>query len=165
MSLGGLAALAAARGDVAEALELYRKSLTSFETCGDRGEEARILSEIAWTHLAAGEAAVARRYFLDAAKAHTDVASVRGVGLSLIGLAGAEWVHGNPERAATLAAAAEVFAQDEGIVVMYLYSEETPGRELVDQARAALTPQALAAATEAGRRLTIDEALELARVV
>jgi hypothetical protein len=53
-----------------------------------------------------------------------------------------------------------VFAQDEGIVVVY--SDETPGRELVEQARDALSAEDLAKATEAGRRLTIDEALELA---
>jgi tetratricopeptide (TPR) repeat protein len=161
MSLGGLAALAVQSGDVPEALELYRQSLTSFETCGDRGEEARILSEMAWTHLAAGDTTLARRYFFDAVQAHTDIASVRGVGLSLVGLASTEAVDGRPERAATLAAAAEVFAQDEGIVVVY--SDETPGRELVDEARAALSADDLAAATEAGRRLTIDEALALAR--
>jgi tetratricopeptide (TPR) repeat protein len=161
MSLGGLAALAAQRGDVTEALDLYRQSLTAFETCGDRGEEARILSEMAWTHLAAGDTALARRSFLDAVQAHTDIASVRGVGLALVGLAAAEAVEGRPDRAAILAAAAEVFAQDEGIVVVY--SDETPGLELVDEARAALSAEELSKATEAGRRLTIDEALALAR--
>jgi predicted ATPase/class 3 adenylate cyclase len=161
MSLGGLASLAAARGDSVGALDLYRQSLFAFETCGDRGEEARILSEIAWTHLAAGDSASARRYFFDAVRAHTDIASVRGVGLSLVGLAAAEAVDGRPKQAATIAAAAEVFAQDEGIVVVY--SEETPGRELVDEARATLSAEDLAQATEAGRRLTIDEALDLAR--
>ena len=134
---------------------------TAFETCGDRGEEARILSEMAWTHLAAGETAVARRSFLEAVQAHTDIASVRGVGVALVGLAAAEAVEGRPERGAILAAAAEVFAQDEGIVVVY--SDETPGRELVEQARAALSEDDLAAATEAGRRLTIEEALALVR--
>jgi hypothetical protein len=54
-----------------------------------------------------------------------------------------------------------VSAQDEGIVVVC--SDETPGRELVEQARAELSAEELAAATEAGRRLTIDEALGLAR--
>jgi len=161
MSLSGLAGLAAARGDIAGALDLYGESLVAFETCGDRGEEARILSEIAWTHLAAGETALARRYYLDSVQAHTDIASVRGVGLSLVGLAATEAVEGHPERAATIAAAAEVFAQDEGIVVVY--SDENPGRELVDQARAALSADELAAATDAGRRLSIDEALALAR--
>ena len=86
---------------------------------------------------------------------------MRGVGIALVGLAATDAVDGRQERAATLAAAAEVFAQDEGIVVVY--SEETPGRELVDGGRDALSAEDLAAATEAGRRLTIDEALELAR--
>ncbi len=42
-------------GDLEGALELYRRSLAAFEAVGDRGEEARILSEMAWTHLANGD--------------------------------------------------------------------------------------------------------------
>ena len=94
-------------------------------------------------------------------QAHTDVASVRGVGLSLIGLAAVEAVEGRPDRAVQIAAAAEMYAQEEGIVVVY--SDETPGRELVDRARAALSAGDVDRATDAGRRLTIDEALDLAR--
>ena len=163
MSLGGLAALAAGRGDSATALDLYRRSLASFETIGDRAEEARILSEMAATHLADGDAALARRYFFEAVRAHTDVASVRGVGLSLLGLAGAEAVEDRPERAVQIAAAAEVYAREEGIV--NVYSDETPGSELVEQARASLSADELARATEVGGRLSIEEALELARAV
>ena len=161
MSLGGLASLAVQRGDTAQALELYERALASFETCGDRGEEARILSEMAWTHLGNGDTPLARRYFLESARAHTDVASARGVGLSLIGLAAAEAVDNRPERAALIAAAAETLSQEEGIVVVY--SDDTSGRELVDQARATLTAEELARATETGSRLTLAEALELAR--
>jgi len=161
MSYGGLAQLAAGGGAADEALELYRRSLTAFETVGDRAEEARILSEIAWTVLAAGDTELARRYFFDAVQAHTDVASVRGVGVSLIGLAAAEQVDGRPDRAAQIAAAAEVYAQGEGIVVVY--SDETPGEELVGRARAALAPDELERATEGGRRMTIDEVLALTR--
>ena len=51
LSLGGLAGLASGRGDLAAALELYRQSLAAFEAIGDRAEEARILSEMAWTQL------------------------------------------------------------------------------------------------------------------
>lgn len=163
MSLGGLAALAAQRGDFDDALDLYRQSLTFFEACGDRGEEARILSEMAWTHLRAEDTALARRDFFEAVQAHTDVASVRGVGLSLLGLAAVEAVDGRPERAATIAAAAEVFAHDEGIAV--IYGEDTTGPELIDAARASLSAEALAAATEAGRKLSIDQALALAAQV
>jgi predicted ATPase/class 3 adenylate cyclase len=161
LSLGGLAQLAAARGEAEEALDLYRRSLAAFETIGDRGEEARILSEMAWTHLASGDTAVARGFFFDSVQAHTDIASVRGAGQSLIGLAAAEAAENRPERAVQIAAAAEVYGQEEGVVVVY--SEETPGREIVEQARASLSPDELARATELGSRLTIEEALELAR--
>ena len=96
MSLGGLAQLASGRGDTAEAIELYRRSLAAFEAVGDRGEEARILSEMAWTHLADGDPARARATFFESVQAHTDVASVRGVGLSLIGLAATEVAEHRP---------------------------------------------------------------------
>ena len=46
---------------------------------------------------------------------------------------------------------------------MVVYSDETPGSDLVEQARAALSADELARATELGRRLTIEEALDLAR--
>jgi hypothetical protein len=105
---------------------------------------------------------LARQYFLDSERAYTDVASVRGVGLSLIGLAAIEAVEQRPARAVQIAAAAELYAQKEGIV--NVYSDETPGREFVDQARAALPAQDVARATATGSRLTINEVLELARI-
>jgi tetratricopeptide (TPR) repeat protein len=162
LSLGGLARLAAMRGDLAGALDLYRRSLAAYEAIGDRAEEARILSETAWTHLRNADSALARRYFFDSVQAYTDVASVRGVGLSLIGLAATEAVEGRLERAVQIAAAAEVYAHQEGIV--NVYSDETPGGEFVDQARAALSADDVAQATEVGRLLTIKEALDLARI-
>ncbi len=60
LSLGGLAQLAAGRGDMADALDLYRQSLDAFEAIGDRAEEARILSETAWTHLRHKDPTLAR---------------------------------------------------------------------------------------------------------
>ena len=71
-------------------------------------------------------------------------------------------VEGRPETAVQIAAAAEVYAHQEGIV--NVYSDETPGREFVDQARAGLSVDEVARATEVGRKLTIKEALDLARV-
>ena len=161
LSLGGLAQLAAARGEYDEALTLYRRALAAFEVIGDRAEEARLLSELAWTQLEMGEAGGARTGFLDSVLAYTDVASVRGIGLALIGLAAAEAVEGRRERAVQIAAAAEVYAAGEGIV--NVYSDETPGREFVDRAAAGLAPEDLDRAREGGRRLTIKEALDLAR--
>jgi len=162
LSLGGLAQLASGRGDLSVALDLYRQSLAAFEAIGDRAEEARILAEMAWTHLQDEDPALARRSFLDSVQAYTDLASVRGVGLSLIGLVATEAVEHRPEKAVQIAAAAEVYAHQEGIV--NVYSDETPGREFVDQARAALSAEEVARATEVGRRLTIKEALDLAGI-
>jgi tetratricopeptide (TPR) repeat protein len=161
MSLGGLAELASARGETSDAVELYRQSLAAFEAVGDRGEEARILSELAWTHLADGEPTQARATFFESVQAHLDLASVRGVGLSLVGLAATEVAEQRPENALRIAAAAEVYAHEEGIAV--IYTEDTPGREFIDQAVAALPPDAVTRVTEAGRKLTIKEALDLAR--
>jgi len=161
LTLGGLAQLSAARGDLSQAIDLYRQSLAAFEAIGDRAEEARILDETAWIHLRNDDPVEARRHLLDAIQAYTDIASVRGVGLSLIGLAAAEALEERPERAVQIAAAAEVFAHEEGIV--NVYSEQVPWLDLVDQARARLSEEDAAQAAEVGRRLTINEALDLAR--
>jgi hypothetical protein len=80
----------------------------------------------------------------------------------LIGLAATEAVEQRPETAVQIAAAAEVYAQQEGIV--NVYSDETSGREFVERARAALSAEDAARATDAGRKLTIKEALQLARI-
>jgi predicted ATPase len=159
LSRGGLAQLAVLRGDHGAGLELYGQALESFQTIGDRAEEARILSEIAWTHLAAGDSARARSFFLESVQAYTELASVRGIGLSLIGLAAAASAEDRPETALQIAAAAELYAQQEGIV--NVYSDETPGREYVDRARAALPPEEAARAAELGRRLSIDDVLAM----
>src|SRR5206468_6440038 len=114
-----------------------------------------------WVHLRHDEPALARGRFLDSVQAYTDTASVRGVGLSLIGLAATEAVEQRPARAVQIAAAAELYAGQEGIV--NVYSDETPGREFVEQARATLTAEEVTRATELGRRLSITQAMELAR--
>ena len=57
-------------------------------------------------------------------------------------------------------AGAAIYATQERIVNHY--ADEAPGREVVDRARASLTDGRVARATEAGRRLTIRQALDLA---
>jgi tetratricopeptide (TPR) repeat protein len=162
LSLGGLAQLASLNGDLPKAIDLYQQSLGAFEAIGDRAEEARILSEMAWTHLSLDDPTAARRFFLDSAQAYVDVGSVRGVGTSMIGLAAVEVVEGQPLRAVQIAAAAEIFAREEGIV--NVYSEDAPGREYVERAKAELRTDDLKSATEKGRSLSVKEALALARV-
>ena len=138
--------LASARGDTEKAIDLYRRSLAAFEAIGDRAEEARVLSETAWTHLANHDPVFAHETFLESVRAHTDVGSVRGVGLSLIGLAATEAVEHRPEIAVQIAAAAEVYAGQEGIAV--LYDEDAPGRAYLDRAE----PRSLPMKSPARRR-------------
>jgi class 3 adenylate cyclase len=57
-----------------------------------------------------------------------------------------------------------VDVDDALLVGVDLRCDETPGREFVDQARAALPADDVARAAEVGRRLTIKEALDLARI-
>lgn len=161
LSLGGLAQLAADRGDLDDALDLYRQSCVAFQVNGDRAEEARILSEMASTHLRRGDSTLAREAFLESAQAYEDIASVRGVGLSLIGLAAASASEGRHVDALKIAAAAEVYAQQDGIV--NVYTEQPVGRDLIDAARSELSPEDATRATEAGRLLAIGEALDLGR--
>jgi predicted ATPase/class 3 adenylate cyclase len=162
LSLGGLAQLASLSGELPKAIDLYQQSLAAFEAIGDRAEEARILSEMAWTYLSLDDPTAGRRFFLDSAQAYVDIGSVRGVGTSMIGLAAVEVVEGEPLRAVQIAAAAEIFAREEGIV--NVYSEDAPGREYVERAKAELRTDDLESAMEKGRSLSVKEALALARV-
>ncbi len=161
LSLSGLAQLASMSGDLPKATDLYRQSLAAFEAIGDRAEEARILSEMAWTHLSADDPVAARRSFLDSVQAYDDVGSVRGIGTSMIGLAAVEAVEGRPRQAVQIAAAAEIFTREEGIV--NVYSEDVPGHGYVERAKAELEADEIHDATEEGRSLSVKEALELAR--
>ena len=92
----------------------------------------------------------------------TPDATAAAIGLSLIGLSATQSVENQPERAVQIAAAAEVYAHQEGIV--NVYSDETPDREFVDRARASLSDEDDARASEIGRRFTIKQALDLARI-
>ena len=117
---------------------------------------------MAWAQLRHQDPALARRTSLDSVQAYTDVASVRGVGLSLIGLAATEAVEGRPETAVQIAAAAEVYAHHEGIVDVT--PTRRPAREFVDLARAALSADVVAGATEVGSIAHDRRALDLARL-
>ena len=161
LTLSCLALLRAMAGDSAAAIELYQQSLSAFEQVRDRAEEARVLAEMGGVHLAAQDAPAARQALLESVRAHDDVGSVRGIGISLIGLAAVVAIEGRAADAVQIATAADILASEEGILVAY--SENAPGRPYVEQARASLTAGELNEAEQAGRRLSLAETLELAR--
>jgi hypothetical protein len=78
----------------------------------------------------------------------------------VIGLAATAALDRRPEVALRIAAPAEGFAEQEGIV--NVQSNEMPGREFVDRARATLPADDADGAIELGRTLTLKEAPELA---
>ena len=118
--------------------------------------------EMAWTYLLNDDIAEAREHFVASVRAYTDLASVRGVALCLIGLAATVAAEGRHEDALQIIAAAEVHASGEGIA--FTYADHAPSREFVERERGALPAGDAARAAEAGRALTLTQALDVARI-
>lgn len=112
----GPRASTAVRGEAESALGLYDRSLEAFGRVGDHAEEARILSEMASVLFSGGDAEAARERYCDSIRAYSDIGSVRGVGLSLLGLAAVASLVGRPEASVAIAAAGDRHAREEGIV-------------------------------------------------
>jgi len=159
ISLSCLGLIASIRGNYNVAIELYQSSLTSFIEIGDRGEEARILEEMAWVFLKIPNVQEARSYFMKSIRAYEDVGSVRGIGLALMGIAGVESVGGNAARAIRIATAAQLFTEQEGIVNSY--GEGFQGKVYLDNARNELSKKEFDKEVAEGTGLSLKETLQL----
>ncbi|MBK8652748.1 MAG: tetratricopeptide repeat protein [Haliscomenobacter sp.] len=159
-SLSCLALLDAIDENYERAIELYQQSLAAYEAVGDRPEEARILSELSWTYLAIKNTTAARKYVLDSIQAYQEVGSMRGVGISMNGLAAIESVEGRPVNAIEIASAAEHFAEQEGIVNEY--GLNNAGKIYLDNAKKELSPEEIERAVKSGRQLSVKEVLRMA---
>jgi hypothetical protein len=120
---------------------------------------AEALGESAWIYLARGDSDLARHRFRHSAQAYDDVGSVPGVGMSVLDLAAVEAEDGKPNLALTIAPAAEVLAEKEGIV--NAYSVDSPSHPYLEAAKATLSAEELAEADVVGRQLPAAEALAL----
>jgi len=161
LSLAGLALIANDRGELARSIDLYCEAQGAFAQIGVRAEEARVLSEMARPYIGANDFTSARRSLLASIDAYSDIGSTRGIGTSLIGLAALEALEHRDARAVSMATTAEILARDEGIV--NVYSQDVLGHDEVERARGTLSPAALEEAAARGSRLTLAEALVLAR--
>jgi non-specific serine/threonine protein kinase len=119
VALSFLAQMTFAKGDHDRALALYNESLASLELVGDHPEIARVHCEIGWTALGAANTRAARREFRRAVQTYEQVGSPRGTGLALLGLAAVEAASGRPERAVTIAAAAQALSERAGVVIQH----------------------------------------------
>ena len=159
-TLSGMGAVAAARGDHSDSVRLYRESIEAFGKVGDRPEQARVLGEIAWQYLELKDVEQARQGFLASLRAYDEVGSIRGKGITLYGLAATETVEGNPERAVTIAAAADRYSAEEGVVVEV--AGGSPGKEHIETAKAQLSEEVVNTLTARGASMTVDEAVRFA---
>jgi len=163
LAFSSLAILASGKAEYSEAMQLYRESLACFESVEDFAEEARVYSEMGWTCLAMKDSGVAREHFFSSIHLYEKVGSIRGIGLALIGIAAVETVGQNYRTAVQIAAAAELFSEQGGIV--NIYADDFPGALYIDHARAELTPEELEQWVQKGRKLTVKQALQLGKGV
>jgi lipopolysaccharide biosynthesis regulator YciM len=119
VTLSFLAQMTFAKGEHARALTLYHDALASLELVGDQPEIARVQCEMGWTALAVADARAARRAFRSAVRTYEQVGSPRGTGLALFGLAAVEAAEDRPERAVTIAAAAQALSERAGVVIQH----------------------------------------------
>ena len=124
VALSFLAQMTSAQGDQERALALYRDSLTLFERVGDHPEIARVLCEMGWTALGAGNQRDAQDFFRRAVLAYEAAGSPRGTGLAMLGLAAVEVARDHAERAVVIAAAADALSQRAGVVVEHPLAPE-----------------------------------------
>jgi tetratricopeptide (TPR) repeat protein len=157
----GLAMLDFIAGKYDLAIEKYKSALSAFESVGDRPEEARVLSEMSWTYLASRNTIAARHYTLESIQAHKEVGSARGIGLSMNGLAAIEAVEGRSRRAVEIAAAAEVFAKQEGIVIEF--GANNHGKIYLDNTKKKMSALEIENAENTGRSLSLKDLLEMAK--
>ncbi len=106
-------------GDHARAIALYHDSLASLEAVGDHPEIARVHCEMGWTALASSDPRAAQEAFVRGVQEYELVGSPRGTGLALLGLAAVEAALDRPERAVTIAAAAQALSERAGIVIAH----------------------------------------------
>ncbi len=159
ISFGGLAQLEAIQGNAEKALVLYHEAFNSFAMVGDRPEEARILSEIAGVYVNQQNLQQSTKYLADSIQAYQEVGSIRGVGLSLIGLGAVQVLKKNYIEALTIIAAAEFFAEQKGIA--NVYSGNFQYASYVKIAKENVAQDLQDEAVKKGRKLSLDEVLAL----
>lgn len=160
-ALSGLAITEMIEGNFDSSIELYQQSLIAFKTVGDRPEEARVYSELAWHYINRKNTHLGRKYALESIQAHQEVGSMRGVGTSMLCFAALEGIKGNPLEAVKIASAAESFGRQEGVVVVNGFGLNNQGKIFLDEAKAQLSASEIDQAEKQGSELTLGQVLEM----
>lgn len=147
------------KGDAVTALAYYEKALELLGTVGDYPELARTHGEMGWAALALDRYDEARQAFLRSLRWYDEVGSPRGKGTALTGLAVVEAKAGDAARALTIAGAADVMAEQAGVVIEHAMT--LGAEDQIDVLRAAYDPEVLASLTGTGRAMSPAEILAL----
>ncbi len=143
------------------AIPLFKRTLAMFEATGDLWYHAMALGSLTWAYWAIGDEAAAGPLLALATKETRDMRDIASLTIGLPALAVYALKTRGAETAAMLMGSFQTLRQTYGIEppagLSFLVATQRP----LERAREALGAEAYAAAFERGRRLTLDEAIDL----
>jgi predicted ATPase/DNA-binding CsgD family transcriptional regulator len=152
--------LAYCEGNYGQAREAYEQSMDRHLELGQASDTASAKSGLGHVYLQLGELARAQALFLESTETQQSAGNRRGLAECLLGFGALAQVQGRAETAARLLAAS-VAQGGKGM----LYAMPAQGRAYehhLAAARAALSKAAFARAQQAGRLMTLEQAIDLA---
>ncbi len=148
-------------GDAAGSIAIFERALAMFDATGDAWYHALTASSLAWAYWAMGDVPSAGRWLLQGLAETRSMRDIASMTIGLPALSVYALTTRGPEVAASIMGAFESLTE--------LYGIEPPGglnflittQQPVDRARQMLGDEAFEIAFERGRRLTLEEAIDL----
>jgi predicted ATPase/DNA-binding winged helix-turn-helix (wHTH) protein len=163
IALNNLGDLALKDGAYAHAAELFEESLVLGQKLGDLERIARSLGNLASAEIEQGRVDIAFRLLMDSLDHAAALGLVDVMGSVLDGAAAVAAARGDPERAVRLVAGAESLRSEIGAAQWRF--EELRNERILKDARELLGSDGVATAFVGGTRMSLDEALDLARSI
>lgn len=148
-------------GDPAGAVPMFDRSLEMFEATGDVWYRAMAEGSLAWAHWGLGDAETAGRWILRSLADSRAIRDTATLTISLPALAVFALENGHAEVAAAVLGAYENLRQVHGIEAPAGINFLIDSTKAIDRVRDGLGPDAYRAALERGKRMSLDEALDL----
>jgi predicted ATPase/class 3 adenylate cyclase len=148
-------------GQTGDALLIFEAAADRFAELGDVWYHAMAIGSVAWARFALGDMVGASHKFVESLVAYHALRDVATTAISLQIGAIVALEAGRPEDAAVLTGAMEALGERYGVKppagLAWLIKSRAPS----ERVEASLEPDVLTAALERGRRLSLDEAVEL----
>jgi predicted ATPase/class 3 adenylate cyclase len=148
-------------GDAAGSIAIFERLLAMYEATGDAWYHALAAGSLAWAHWAIGDVSTAGRWLLQGLAETRSMRDIASMTIGLPALSVYALTACGPEVAASIMGAFETLTQMYGIEppggLNFLITTQQP----LDRARQELGDEAFEVAFERGRRLTLEEAIDL----